>query len=155
VNKLQVSKVLMIDDDEDDCMVFKMALAETDRDVKFIYLNGCDGMEATIQQTNPDLIFLDINLPRVNGIECLEQIKQSPNSEKIPVVMYSSSELPKDLTAAFEKGAALYFRKPNNITDLIAALKDILQMTWHHPDTINAQYYNDRRYFVYGDKRMA
>jgi CheY-like chemotaxis protein len=145
----------MIDDDEDDCMVFKMALAETNRDVKFIYLHSCDGMATTIQETNPDLIFLDINLPRANGLECLEQIKQAPNSENIPVVMYSSSELPKDLAAAYEKGAALFFRKPNNINDLIDALKDILQMSWHRPENIKAQYYKAGRYFVYENKRLV
>jgi CheY-like chemotaxis protein len=155
VNEPQIKKVLMIDDDEDDCMVFKMALAETDKDVKFIFLNSCDGMVATIQETSPDLIFLDINLPRVNGLECLDLIKQSPNNKKIPVVMYSSSELPKDLAAAYEKGASLYFRKPNNIADLIEALTDILQMSWHSPETIKAQYYKNGRYFVYENKSLV
>ncbi len=155
MSKLKIGKLLLIDDDEDDCLVFKMALDETAADVHFMYRNSCDGMAEALQQERPDLIFLDINLPRVNGLECLNEIRRQAENESIPVVMYSSSELPKDLSSAYEKGAALYFRKPNNITDLIEALNDIVKMDWHEPASIKAQYYKNGRYYVYEPKKAG
>jgi CheY-like chemotaxis protein len=149
VNKLNIEKILLVDDDEDDCMVFKMALAEVTNEVKFAHRNSCEEIGDAILTYQPDLIFLDINLPRVDGIDCIQQIMKSEPGQRIPVVMYSSSELPKDLQASYLAGASLYFRKPNNITSLINALRDILQMNWHHPDRIKTHHYKDGSYFTY------
>jgi CheY-like chemotaxis protein len=145
---LPISKVLLIDDDEDDCMVFKMALAEVDASIKLIYSNSCETVSELLASTKPDLIFLDINLPRVNGIECLEKTLSSFTGNKVPVIMYSSSEMPKDLTESYELGAALYFRKPNNITNLIESLKKILAMDWEKRSLIHKEYYNDGNFLT-------
>ena len=147
--KLTIKKILLIDDDEDDCMVFKMALSEVNRDVEFAYRNCGDKITDALPTVKPDLIFLDINLPRINGIECLQQIRKSEWGYHTPVVMYSSSELPRDLQASYERGANLYFRKPNNIRFLLDALQAILQMNWHHPDAIKAQYYKNNRFYAF------
>jgi CheY-like chemotaxis protein len=149
VDKKIIQKLLLIDDDEDDCMVFKMAIGEIDNSIRFLYQHNCDNIDVILQAEQPDLVFLDINLPRVNGIECLQLMHEGIKMHQMPVVMYSSSELPKDLMESFQRGAVLYFRKPNNITTLIDSLKDILQMDWHHPDSIRAQYFKDGRYHVF------
>jgi CheY-like chemotaxis protein len=149
VDKVKIKKVLLVDDDDDDCMVFKMAVGEIDSSIRFIYRTSCDGLAPVLLDEKPDIVFLDINLPRVNGIECLLQIRDTAREKNIPVVMYSSSELPKDLAQSYQNGAALYFRKPNNITILVDALRNILQMDWHQPDNIKAQYFKDGVYHVY------
>lgn len=149
VNKPAIEKILLIDDDEDDCMVFKMAVAEAKNGTIFLYRNSCDDIISVLQEEKPNLIFLDINLPRINGIEGLQLIREANKELSIPVVMYSSSELPRDLMESYLHGAALYFRKPNNITTLVESLKSIFEMDWHHPDAIKAHYYKDGTYHVF------
>lgn len=142
----QIKKILLIDDDEDDCLVFKMALAEIDPSITLFYECYGDAVEKTLSATEPDIIFLDINLPRVNGIECLEQIQQSALYHTVPVVMYSSSEQARDLSSAYQAGAILYFRKPSNISSLIQSLKKILSMNWQDTSTIRSQYGNGKKF---------
>lgn len=149
VNKSNIEKILLIDDDEDDCMVFKMALAEVTTEVTFAYRNSGEDIADALLWVQPNLIFLDINLPRINGIDCLQQIRKSEQGQHIPVVMYSSSEMPRDLQASYLSGATLYFRKPNNINPLLDALRTILQMNWHKPDFIKANYFKDGRFYAY------
>jgi CheY-like chemotaxis protein len=145
----KIERVLLIDDDEDDCLVFKMALDEAVPGTRLFYKNCCDEFASAVEEAKPDLIFLDINMPRVNGIECLERIEQSSGSFNIPIIIYSSSEHPRDLTASYQKGAALYFRKPANITHLIASLKNIFQMDWHQPSAITSQFTKEGKYQTY------
>lgn len=147
--KNPIERIFLVDDDEDDCMVFKLALHEAAPGLELHCSNNCDNIIEQLDAIKPDLIFLDINLPRTNGIECLKKIQTGARLNKTPLVMYSSSELPKDLRACFDLGATLYFRKPLSITQLIDALKKILQMAWHAPETIKKQYYRDGKYHAY------
>jgi CheY-like chemotaxis protein len=149
VNSSPIERVCLIDDDEDDCMVFKLALQEINQSIELRYSTSCENIAAFLSTTKPDLLFLDINLPKINGIECLQQIKKSIAESKIPVIMYSSSELPRDLLQAYESGAILYFRKPSNVSTLIKSLTYILNMAWHSPETIKSQHFKDGKYIAF------
>lgn len=138
-----IEKIFLIDDDEDDAIVFRMALKEIDPGLVLYYKNSCHNITEAIAGIQPNLIFLDINMPRINGIDCLETIKESTGLFAVPVIIYSSSELPGDLVAAYEKGAVLYFRKPYAIAHLIASLSNILQLDWKNPAAIKAQFYRE------------
>ncbi|HEV7332837.1 MAG TPA: response regulator [Flavisolibacter sp.] len=141
-----ILKILLIDDDEDDYIVFKLAISEVDDSIQLLYCNCADNISQILAQTRPQLIFLDINLPRINGIECLQQLQNDTIGKTIPVVMYSSSELPRDLQLSFDSGASLYFRKPTDVSKLISSLKEIFAMDWNQPGVIRAKYLIDGRY---------
>jgi DNA-binding response OmpR family regulator len=78
----------------------------------------------------PDLIFLDSNMPRKNGIECLREIRSSDKWKRVPVIMLSSSTYDNDIEAAFANGAHFYIMKPMLYGNLVELLKGIFSFNW-------------------------
>lgn len=76
---------------------------------------GASGADAT-----PDLVILDLNLPRHDGLEVLKLIRDNQNFKEVPVVILTSSDSPKDRTAASLLGADCYIRKPSNLEEFLA-----------------------------------
>lgn len=144
-----ILRILLIDDDEDDLIVFKLAISEISDSIQLFYCNCADNVSLVIEQTRPQLIFLDINLPRINGIECLQELQNDKIGKTIPVIMYSSSELPRDLQLSFSFGASLYFLKPSDVSKLVSALKEIFAMDWTQPGNIREKYLIDGRYTAF------
>lgn len=151
-DKPTIKTIFLIDDDEDDCIVFKLALNEIQEDIRLYYCTHCENAIGVLNSLKPDLLFLDINLPRINGIEFLQHLKESTMSHKLPIVMYSSSELPRELAEAYQYGASLYFRKPSNVTLLIRSLQCILSMPWRTPDLIRNRYARNGKYEAFREE---
>lgn len=112
---------LLIDDDKDDQEIFKLALQDINQDV--ICLTADDGAEGLkILQSNesfaPSYIFLDLNMPRMTGKDCLSEIKKDTRLAGIPVVIYSTSSDPKDISDSKSLGASDYIIKQFSITSL-------------------------------------
>ncbi len=86
-----------------------------------------DGMEALekLQTISPDVVLLDIEMPRMDGFELLRKIRQEPHTHKLPVVMISSRSAGKHREHAFRLGATDYLGKPFNETELLALLKQL------------------------------
>jgi len=72
------------------------------------------------------LIFLDVNMPKMNGIDCLKELKKADNLKKIPVLMYSTSSFSEYKKECFENGALSYIVKPDDYGQLCGKLKHIL-----------------------------
>src|SRR4051794_29242611 len=92
--------VLLADDDEDDCLLFKDALDELTLPVKLTITNNGEQLMQLLGDPNaalPDIVFLDLNMPRKNGFECLTEIKESERLKQLPIVIFSTS---------FEEGMA-------------------------------------------------
>ena len=68
-------------------------------------------------EPRPDLIFLDINLPKVNGHKVLQTVKTRPELMRIPVVMLTSSDAPEDIRSAYQHHANAYLRKPSDLSE--------------------------------------
>jgi len=127
---MEHSKVLLVDDDLDDHEIFSLALQEADKPVDLV--RAYDGVEALAYLDDqgsdlPDFIFLDLNMPRMNGKQCLEQIKKERHLIDIPVVIYTTSSEIKDLIDAQELGAKAFIVKSASINELTSALKDFFQ----------------------------
>ncbi len=75
----------------------------------------------------PDLVLLDLNLPKRDGLSVLAAMKAGPDLRRIPVVIFSTSELRKDIVRSYEMGANCYVRKPGNLTEFFSAVKSIEQ----------------------------
>src|SRR5579863_7137760 len=97
----------LIDDDMDDQEIFKLALEEVDKSILCITANsGIDALQK-LKAGNafiPDFIFLDLNMPRLNGKQTLKQIKANPALHRVPVIIYSSSALPFDVSETRDLG---------------------------------------------------
>jgi len=123
---------LLVDDDLDDHEIFSLALQDTHHHVEVV--RAYDGVEAINFLKNPDeklpdYIFLDLNMPRMNGAQCLAEIRKYDELKDIPVVIYSTSSEIKDLIEAQKLGATAYIVKSSSIIDLTLALKDFFKET--------------------------
>ena len=119
--------IFLVDDDEDDRLFFIEAMQEIDATIKCsLAENGKKALKTLQTLTElPDLIFLDINMPELNGFECLKELKKSPRLQAIPVIMLSTSVSYKDIDYSKELGAKMFFTKPNSYTKLCELLKKI------------------------------
>lgn len=113
--------IFLADDDNDDRLLFTEALSELPFDLTVqIFDNGVDLM-ANLLDLNfglPNLIFLDLNMPLMNGEECLEDIRSETNLISIPIIIYSSYLDAELVTLLQKKGANHYLQKPSNFNDL-------------------------------------
>jgi len=119
-----VRNCLLIDDDIDEHEIFSLALETIGYTGKLDTANnGHEALEKLKQPTTlPDLIFLDINMPRMNGIQCLAEIKSQLHLQHVPVVMYSTSAVPDVVQKAELLGAFSFIKKTDSITHLAEKL---------------------------------
>lgn len=122
------SKILLIDDDEEDQEIFLSALREiTDG-------TSCDAYsDATIAldklrsgQLTPDVIFLDLNMPIMNGQQFLKEIKKNDQLKDIPVIIFSTSSHEGTIALTRELGAHAFITKPSDFNSLIKTLEPLL-----------------------------
>jgi CheY-like chemotaxis protein len=124
--------IYLADDDSDDREFFADAVMEIDPDV--ILKEAEDGMYLMDDLLRispgdlPDFIFLDINMPRKTGLECLEEIRNHENLRVVNVVMLSTSNDPDNIQKAMELGATFYAVKPSCFEKLKSILDEILGM---------------------------
>ena len=83
----------------------------------------------------PDLLFLDINMPCRDGLDCLQEIRTMPAFSKLPIIIFSSSVQPKHIENAYGYGANLYYSKPTIFNEMISGLTRLLAMDWSDPYT--------------------
>lgn len=122
---MKYKTILQIDDDFDDCEFFQQAL-EAVSSASYIALhNPVEALQKlTRKEINPDVIFMDINMPMMTGLELLGEIKKDDSIKNIPVILFSTGPAP----IAYPKtvGAEYYLTKPNNFNELKNLLKDIV-----------------------------
>ncbi|MCF2447141.1 response regulator [Dyadobacter sp. CY345] len=120
--------VHLADDDEDDRMLMKEALEEANPGVNVV--ESEDGMELIDNIKGTDdladtIVVLDMNMPKMNGIETILAMKADPELAEIPTVMLSTSDNPELAIKAKEAGADEFLTKPNNFRALIDIAKKI------------------------------
>jgi CheY-like chemotaxis protein len=123
-HKKEILHILLADDDHDDRYFFGKALKGLSIPTKLSTVeDGKKLMDHLLKHSNklPSVLFLDLNMPRKNGSECLAEIKDNPKLKHLPVVIYSTSLHEDVAEVLYEKGAHYYVRK----TDL-AELEKIL-----------------------------
>jgi CheY-like chemotaxis protein len=120
-----------IDDDSDDRILFKQALKELDSDLRYIPVGDVDEALDYLNRLNgsaffPDVIFLDINMPRKNGWQCLAELKKSKTLSGIPVAMYSTTWTEDLLKKAVSLGAVSLIQKPMYFDDIVKEIKKLI-----------------------------
>jgi len=118
--------VLLVDDDEDEHDIFLSALNNTGEDYMLVSAISSEAALKILDDLTPNAIFLDINMPRITGIKCLEEIRKIKKLSKVPVYIYSTGINSREGQRAILLGAKDYIIKPNSISDLSFVLKEIL-----------------------------
>jgi CheY-like chemotaxis protein len=124
--------IFVADDDEDDRLFFQEVIKELPY---LVHLTMAKDGEETIKALNnlpqlPDLLFLDLNMPIKNGLECLKEIKHDKNLRVLPVIIFSTSSFPKTINQAYDAGAHLYIRKPNDFLSFRKSIQYVLSVNW-------------------------
>lgn len=117
---------LLIDDDKDDQEIFKLALQDINEHIVCHTVdNGIEGLQLLRSDESfvPGYIFLDLNMPRMNGKDCLTALRSIPRLAEVPVVIYSTSSDPRDIRETKALGATDYIVKQYSL----ASLKEILR----------------------------
>lgn len=119
---------MLADDDQDDRFFFEKALKTLSTSVNFVTMEDGEKLMAwLLKNTNtiPDVLFLDLNMPRKNGSECLLEIKNNPKLKDLPVVIYSTS-LHEDVANILYANGAYYYVKKPDYTELPGILKKVI-----------------------------
>ncbi len=130
-------KILLADDDEGDRLLFIEAFNELEINTEIATVkNGTDLMDYLTRTDSilPDLLFLDLNMPRKNGIECLKEIKSNKNLLDISIAIYSTSSSEKDVEETFFSGANIYIQKPNDFIMLKQVLEKAVMVAYEYQD---------------------
>lgn len=128
----KINSLFLIDDDPDDQHVFAEALSEIDNSVSLLTSsNGLEALEILREAKTslPDLIFLDLNMPKMSGKQFLKQIKSEPGLQNIPVLIYTTSSAISDREESLDLGAAGFIVKPDSYGAVCNAIRSVLQTT--------------------------
>ncbi len=121
--------IFLADDDTDDVELFHDALHEIAPDIELhVAFDGASALSILEAEgfPTPDLIFLDINMPLVDGWECLQRVRQASQLREVPVLMYTTSCSHRDMDIASKLGASDFITKPTNFNDLKILLSKIV-----------------------------
>jgi CheY-like chemotaxis protein len=133
-------KILIVDDDEDDKELFIESAKEVDENITCI--TATDGQEALrfLKDENnplPEYIFLDLRMPRINGKQCLEEIRKDKRLRQIRVFIYTTSIDPREAIELKQNGAVHFISKPDNPTEIYYILSVVLNEKWDQLESIS------------------
>lgn len=130
--------ILLVDDDLDDRYLLQTAFEESETPCRLDYLSDGDEIfsyldkqvqpETSTEQL-PDLILLDLNMPKKNGWQVLNELKQSPLFKHIPVVILTTSKSPEHVRKSYSLGASSFISKPSSFSNLVEVTR-ILGKYW-------------------------
>lgn len=127
--------ILLADDDEDDRLFFKDAFSEIKINTVVSMVNdGVELMEYLVRPgiVLPHVLFLDLNMPRKSGMECLREIKSINHLKDISIAIYSTSASEADIEDTFVKGANVYIKKPSDFNTLKKVLSEVITVNWQY-----------------------
>lgn len=125
-------ELLIIEDNPGDVRLLEEAFEELQSNVHLhVARDGAEGLDMVNQalapgaRWQPDLILLDLNLPKVNGHDVLARLKADPTTMRIPVIVLTSSRAEADVRKAYDSHANAYLKKPSTLDGLLSAAQDI------------------------------
>lgn len=128
----QPKNIFLADDDADDCILFEDALREICSISQLTTANDGIQLMALLHEESiaPDVIFLDLNMPRKNGFECLAEIRENIRLRNIPIVIFSTTAQPEAVNNVYQNGANYFVCKPNTFQQLKKIIQHILSINW-------------------------
>lgn len=126
---IEPKTILLVEDSADDEQLTLRAMRQSEvPNIIRVARDGAEAIEHLFGATSrrlPDLILLDLKLPKVNGLEVLQKIRQEPSTRALPVVVLTSSDEERDIVESYNLGANSYIRKPVDFDEFIDAIKQL------------------------------
>lgn len=135
--------VLLAEDDDDDYLIFSLAVNELSVKVALKRAENGDILLKLLQENHPDLLFLDLLMPCKDGHQCIREIRANKAYDAIPIIVYTSLQDLRNIEFCYRAGSNLYAIKPSSFTDLKDILERILAINWK-----NMLYYPPLSQFV-------
>lgn len=138
---LTVMNIVLADDDADDRFLFDEAISEIDVKTKLSLFNDGKALMDYLLLPDtalPEIVFLDLNMPIKNGMQCLKEIRANDKLKELCVAIYSTSSSEEDIENTFVNGANVYINKPNSFSALKKAIDKVLKINWqYHTSALN------------------
>ncbi|MDN3667379.1 response regulator [Algibacter miyuki] len=138
---LSIMNIVLADDDEDDRLLFDEAITEIDVKTKLSLFNDGKALMDYLllpETVLPEIVFLDLNMPIKNGMQCLNEIRKHDKLKELCVAIYSTSSSEQDIENTFVNGANVYINKPNSFSALKKAIDKVLKINWqYHTSALN------------------
>lgn len=135
--------ITLADDDEDDRLFFTDAFEELKINTIVNTVNNGRELLNYLHHPEtvlPNIVFLDLNMPILNGIDCLKEIKREDKFKDIAIAIYSTSSSDQDVENTFVLGANIYIKKPSNFNELKKILSDVVIINWqYHTNDLNKE----------------
>ena len=133
--------IILADDDQDDRLFFTDAFDELKIKTRVVtFKDGVELMNYLNKENTllPNVLFLDLNMPKKTGIECLNEIKANSKMSEIAIVIYSTSASEEDIEKTFVLGANIYIKKPDSFKKLKQVLSEVVSINWqYHTNSLN------------------
>jgi CheY-like chemotaxis protein len=141
MTQLNKVDIFLVEDNEDFSFLIEKAIDHINKDLSIkIVDNGLSALEVlkhlNQEGIRPRIILLDLNLPGLSGLDLLAEIKMIEFLKQVPVILFTTSDNPKDVRAATEHGANAYVTKPHGYIALIDCLRSLFNFWFTHHTTI-------------------
>lgn len=130
VNANPSTNVLIAEDDDDDYLIFSLAVEELSVRVILSRAENGDILMKMLNENHPDILFLDILMPCRDGRQCIREIRADSKFDSLPIIVYSSLKDMETIEFCYRAGSNLYAVKPSSLNDVKQALERIFAVDW-------------------------
>jgi CheY-like chemotaxis protein len=124
----ETKRIILIDDDPDDQLFFKDAIQVVDPEMLCELASTCQEAFRQLEEPpEPEYIFMDLNMPVMNGFDCLAYLKNQESYREIPIIIFTTSKSPQDISRTRKLGARYFMTKPDDFNILCRKLGKIIQ----------------------------
>ncbi len=123
--------LLFVDDDSDESYLFNEALEQAGLDITLSRAKDGNDLIAFLSSNPlPDMVLIDLNMPHKDGIEALTEIRNIPDFQHLPLVIYSTSKNNSFVDQCYQKGANMFIVKPNNFDGMVEVVRKVCSINW-------------------------
>lgn len=142
----EIKSVLLAENDREQCFFFKKSLLQVRSKIQYTEVHDGEQLTKLLKNFMPDILFIDLNMPCKNGMDCIRDLRSNNSYDKLPIVVYSISTQPETIQQAYKTGANLYLVKPSEYFNLVHSLDAILSLDWSDPEKVKESFLHKDRY---------
>ena len=144
-----INSIVLAEDNLEHCFFFRKAVKEVAPQILYTQVHDGDRLINLLESYLPDLLFLDLDMPCKNGVQCIKEIRENRAYRSMPIIVFTISHQYNTIQTTYACGANLYMIKPDEYGLLVRSLRQILTMDWSKPKTITKMYFQDNQYIPY------